>query len=169
MNDFLYLIGRSSLQAGILAGIVWLVLSLLGRWIAPRWRCIIWWVVAVRLLLPFSPVSHFSVFNSFVETGNFPVLSITKDTSIVTQFSAEDPSTIKGPIQNSIDRGGDSNLQVDLLSNQPIHLPESKWFSSTLALIFFWTTGVIFFSFRTVLSTWRQYRAICMLSDIHSV
>src|SRR5262245_27742438 len=57
-------LGRISLQAGLLAVIVLGVQLLLRRRLSPRWRCALWWLVVLRLVLPFSPKSSFSIFNA---------------------------------------------------------------------------------------------------------
>ncbi|HEY6226641.1 MAG TPA: M56 family metallopeptidase, partial [Verrucomicrobiae bacterium] len=54
-----------SAQATILAGLVWITLKMVGRWIPPSWRALMWFVVILRLLIPFSPPSPFSLQNLF--------------------------------------------------------------------------------------------------------
>ena len=52
-----------SLQAGVLVLLVLAVQWLFRRRMASRWRFALWWIVLVRLLLPFNPQSVVSVFN----------------------------------------------------------------------------------------------------------
>ena len=54
---------RASWQGSVLALVVFLVLSLLGERLAPRWRYLLWCVVMVRLLLLVTPASSWSAFN----------------------------------------------------------------------------------------------------------
>ncbi|HNQ72859.1 MAG TPA: M56 family metallopeptidase [Verrucomicrobiota bacterium] len=65
MNLELYLttLGRVSLQAGVLVVLVLAVQWLFRKQLPPRWRCALWLLVVVRLLLPFSPGSAASIFN----------------------------------------------------------------------------------------------------------
>ena len=53
----------ASWQAGGLAVIVWLLTTFDGRWIGARWRCVLWSLVFIRLLLPALPPSPLSVLN----------------------------------------------------------------------------------------------------------
>jgi beta-lactamase regulating signal transducer with metallopeptidase domain/uncharacterized GH25 family protein len=54
-----------SLQAGVLVLLVLAVQWIFRRQLTHRWRFALWWIVLVRLLLPFSPQSAVSVFNYF--------------------------------------------------------------------------------------------------------
>ena len=56
-------LGRVSAKAGALVLVVLIVQLLLRKQLAPRWRCALWLLVAVRLLLPVSFGSVVSIFN----------------------------------------------------------------------------------------------------------
>ncbi|MEA2736550.1 MAG: hypothetical protein QOE14_3001, partial [Humisphaera sp.] len=53
----------ASWQAGGLAVIVWLVTVIAGRWISARWRCMLWSLVFIRLVMPALPPSPSSLLN----------------------------------------------------------------------------------------------------------
>ena len=59
----LNVLGRSSIEAGILVLLVCAVRWLFRKQLTPQWRCAFWLLVAIRLLLPFSFTSVTSVFN----------------------------------------------------------------------------------------------------------
>lgn len=59
----LNVLGRSSIEAGILVLLVCAVRWLFRKQLTPQWRCALWLLVAIRLLLPFSFSSVTSVFN----------------------------------------------------------------------------------------------------------
>src|ERR1700690_422054 len=61
--NFLLTLGRVSAQAGVLVLVVLLAQWVFRRQLTPRWRCALWLLVAVRLILPFSLSSTTSVFN----------------------------------------------------------------------------------------------------------
>ena len=63
LADFLSQLGRSSVQASVLAIVIWLVCRVLGTHLSARWRCRLWFLVIVRLALPFSLPSPVSIFN----------------------------------------------------------------------------------------------------------
>ena len=59
-----------SLQAGALVLLVLAVQWVFRRQLTNRWRFALWWIVLVRLLLPFSPESAVSLFNYFQPAVN---------------------------------------------------------------------------------------------------
>lgn len=62
-NLILGVLGRSSVEAGILVLLVLAARWLFRKQLTPQWRCALWLLVAIRLLLPFSFSSVTSVFN----------------------------------------------------------------------------------------------------------
>jgi hypothetical protein len=62
-QEFLWQMGRVSLQAGVLAVLVLLVQWLARDRLSPRWRCALWGLVLVRLMVPTLPEARWSVFN----------------------------------------------------------------------------------------------------------
>ncbi len=54
---------NNSIQAGVLVLLVLLAQRIFRRQLTSRWRFALWWVVLIRLILPFGPESALSVFN----------------------------------------------------------------------------------------------------------
>ncbi|MFM7100216.1 MAG: hypothetical protein ACKO3N_03495, partial [Verrucomicrobiota bacterium] len=52
-----------SLQVAVLIGLVAVLQLVLRRWLTPRWRCWLWGLVVLRLALPVSLSSGWSLFN----------------------------------------------------------------------------------------------------------
>ena len=52
MESFTDWLLNSSLQAAVLVGAVMLAQRLVRKQLTPRWRCALWWLVLLRLLLP---------------------------------------------------------------------------------------------------------------------
>jgi beta-lactamase regulating signal transducer with metallopeptidase domain len=74
--QFLQSLGRVSAQAGVLVLLILLAQGLLGRWLTPRWRCALWLLVIVRLLLPVSLPNRISrVWNKLVCCLGVPCLA----------------------------------------------------------------------------------------------
>jgi len=65
LSAFLTVLGRTSLQAGMLVLVVLLAQWLFRKQLSPRWRCALWLLVVTRLLLPISFSSAASIFNLF--------------------------------------------------------------------------------------------------------
>ena len=61
--QFLSALGRTSMQAGVLVLVVLLAQWFFRRRLTPRWRCALWLLVVVRLMLPLSLASSTSIFN----------------------------------------------------------------------------------------------------------
>ena len=65
LDPVLQIVLTASCQASLLAVIVLASQSILGRWLAPRWRYALWSVVVIRLVMPIAPGSTWSIFNLF--------------------------------------------------------------------------------------------------------
>jgi len=63
MQPFVAWLLRSTLQAGILIGLILLVQMALRSKIGPRWSQALWLILLLRMVLPWAPASHFSIFN----------------------------------------------------------------------------------------------------------
>ncbi len=90
---------RISAQAGVLVLLVMLVQWLFRRKLTARWRCALWTLVFIRLLVPFSPDSRLSIFNLLpawqVEEAN-PIAS-TQPASTAPRTAANDEDTARTP------------------------------------------------------------------------
>jgi hypothetical protein len=62
-GDVLDWLLNASLQAALLVPVILLVQWLLRHCLSARWRFALWWLLILRLLLPVSFASPFSVFN----------------------------------------------------------------------------------------------------------
>src|SRR5438034_5959934 len=71
---------RASLQASVVIGLVLLAQWLFKKRLSPRWRYCLWSLVLVRLMLPVSPESAFSIFNYAKQVK---LLALGSDTSEV--------------------------------------------------------------------------------------
>src|SRR5262245_43275261 len=54
-----------SLQAVLLAALVWIIIKSIGRWIPPVCRALLWFIVLARVVIPYAPPSQFSLQNLF--------------------------------------------------------------------------------------------------------
>jgi bla regulator protein BlaR1 len=81
-----------SLQAGVLVVLVLLVQWIFRARLTSRWRFALWWVVLVRLLLPFGPQSAVSLFNYFHPT--VPVAQSYQASQPIAQPQPQDVQTM---------------------------------------------------------------------------
>jgi beta-lactamase regulating signal transducer with metallopeptidase domain len=80
-NSFLLWLLRTSWQISILILLVGLIQWIFRRQLAPRWRYILWLLVVVRLIVPFSLPSPFSLFN-FLHLKPAAVLNLPFDEAV---------------------------------------------------------------------------------------
>lgn len=57
-------------QSAALVVLVWVMQMLLRRWLSPAWRCGLWAVVAIRLVMPVLPASGVSVYGLWGRQGS---------------------------------------------------------------------------------------------------
>ncbi|MDR3457161.1 MAG: M56 family metallopeptidase [Verrucomicrobiae bacterium] len=110
-NDLNWLLNHS-LQAGVLVLLVLLGQRVFRRQLTSRWRFALWWIVLIRLLLPFGPQSSLSVFNFFspyvkVEGPRYsapaPIIPLAKTGSIPAAPAGlppvqNEPAQVKGDV-----------------------------------------------------------------------
>src|SRR3972149_2127933 len=63
LEPFLSWLIRTSWQASVLVVLVLLAQALFRRWLTPRWRYSLWFLVLLRLVLPAVPEGGLSIFN----------------------------------------------------------------------------------------------------------
>lgn len=73
-SDILQLLWVTTQNAGALAILVALVTLLGRRWIAPRYRCLMWTLVALRLAIPIAPASPFSMQQLWMSPDESPAV-----------------------------------------------------------------------------------------------
>lgn len=124
-----------SLQAAFLAMLIWIVLKVFGRWIPPAWRALIWSLVILRVLLPFSPPSPFSLQNLFV-TPNPPARP---------QINVEPPPTL--PTIQITHTVASNVFYNPFIHTLPIEQPPAQSAPQPIGkpLALGWTAGAAFF------------------------
>jgi bla regulator protein BlaR1 len=63
--DFFKWVLSTSVMACLIVGLILLVKFILGNRLKPRWHYILWLLLTLRLILPWTPESPFSIFNLF--------------------------------------------------------------------------------------------------------
>lgn len=88
---------RASWQASFLAVLVAVVLRVLGDWLTPRWRYLVWNVVLVRFLLIVVPSSSFSLFNLVPGLTNHqaPIVQQTQPTLVLNGNDTEAAAVVE--------------------------------------------------------------------------
>ncbi|HBL48089.1 MAG TPA: hypothetical protein DDZ90_32380, partial [Planctomycetaceae bacterium] len=148
---FWELIWKATWQACVLACLVFCVTSLLQRWIAPKWRTLLWAVPLARLVLLTVPVSGLSLFQLlYFENSSVPQVVV----SPATEISNTGLSTNAGSLLSNLPDRDHVKIEPDnRVSNIPDKTkPELE--TSVSIPIFALITGIWFLGCCVVLIRW---------------
>lgn len=155
---YLTTLGRVSLQAGVLVVLVLAAQWLFRKQLPPRWRCALWLLVVVRLLLPFSPGSAASIFNllpSWQPTAVEPmtVPSATIPAPLVAPPVARQPrpdpiaapSSMAHPAVEAAATPQNHPVAAPPIATPPVPAPQTKPVQVSWARLLFgaWLAGVV--------------------------
>lgn len=141
---------QAAWQAGVLAALVWSLGAILGRWIDPRWRFVLWLVVLARLALPVVPTAPWSMFQVFAGSAatvaDANPIAVRKAVDAVEQVMPQPVFEHPRPHAPSPD-------SVPAQSISPAGAPQPRpanWFWSNLypLAISVWLCGVLILSVR---------------------
>lgn len=155
---------ETSVMASILVGLILCVKFLLRNKLSPRWHYLLWMILIVRLLLPWSPDSSYSIYSLLSDgykTTNFaqnqPDIS-SKNEHVRETKNMPDTNTV---IQktSSIDH---SPQTIKKHIVEPAHNEKQKDTSLSFYTIasYIWAMGVIILGFTTYLTNRRLYSYI---------
>jgi beta-lactamase regulating signal transducer with metallopeptidase domain len=151
LADRLLWLLNHSLQAGVLVLLVLLVQWLLRRQFTNRWRFALWWLVLLRLLLPFNPSSALSLFNIVHPSVHLPAVAMSRQSPGDQVFNVVPPSA-------HVDNPPEADLFSDLGSLSPIvpapsttespvqettPVPSPIHFTLPMILTALWLTGIV--------------------------
>lgn len=66
---------ETSLMASILVGLILCIKIVLRNKLTPRWQYLLWMILIVRLILPWSPDSSYSIYSMLSYGNGTPVIS----------------------------------------------------------------------------------------------
>jgi beta-lactamase regulating signal transducer with metallopeptidase domain len=153
-NEFLSILGRNSLEGTILILLVLAAQFTFRQRITPRWRCVFWLLVVVRLALPFSVGAVTSVFNLL------PPWQLPRAVLPANPSAAARPGLAVGtPIVEPVPGPAAGALAPSPVDTHP--LPPGKPFHRVPSvLLLVWAAGALFLSSR-VLVSWMRFRERC--------
>ena len=170
VEHFLVLLGRTSLEAGILVMLVLAIQWLFHRQLTPPWRCALWLLVAVRLVLPFSFNSETSIFNLLPRSAKIefstPAQTTTAAPAITSRQISPPPLQLPKIAEQSQKPMPvvESPLASALASPAPV---QSRFTWSWPLLIFaIWLTGVLVLATHVVVSSFRLWRRCAPLPPL---
>ncbi|MBE7123827.1 M56 family metallopeptidase [Bacillus cereus] len=151
---------ETSIMASILVGLILCVKILLRNKLTPRWQYMLWMILIVRLLLPWSPDSSYSIYS---------ILSYSNGTPVIFHQDPVTVSPTKERMQGSVDIGDtkvitnedtytSSSTQKDEESKKQTHNNEKQddeTFLFYTILLYIWLAGIIILSFTTIIMNRR--------------
>lgn len=180
IGRFLEILGRNSVEAGVLVLVVLLAQWLFGKRIAPRWRCALWLLVMARLLLPVSAGSMVSMFNLFPQLKNMEPAMAHRPPAVkqnVAPIAPVVPSTKPASLEappmdshtpNSATESHSVPLQTKSKANSKPVMAGMAPMKISRALILFtlWLAGLLFFAGYVLASSFRIRRRFANLKPV---
>ncbi len=150
---------ETSLMASILVGIILCIKVLFKNKLTPRWQYMLWIVLMIRLLLPWSPDSSYSIYS---------LLSYSSSVSEVIQKNTSSPeNTVNNEIKQKVEL--ETNSETVIKNSEP-EVNASAEQQTTLSLykiaLYVWLAGVIVLAVITFITNRRLYSYIKKQPDI---
>ncbi|HDR7915088.1 TPA: M48 family metalloprotease [Bacillus wiedmannii] len=150
---------ETSLMASILVGFILCIKVLFRNKLTPRWQYMLWIVLMIRLLLPWSPDSSYSIYS---------LLSYSSSVSEVIQKNTPSPeNTVNDKMQHTVEL--EQNAETVTKNSEPEVNVSSKQ-QTTLSLykiaLYVWLAGGIVLAVITFITNRRLYSYIKKQPDI---
>ncbi len=153
INSILIWIIASSIKASVVVLLVLLLQFLLQRFLSARWRYALWYLVIIRLILPFNVESKWSVYNLINEKDNLNFIIGNSQIPEITDENLIEPRVEKTAIN---DAPSIINHQTSYQINSPAQNAATSFFSMQSILTIVWLIGIVFFLF----SMFRKYSGL---------
>ncbi|PFB30269.1 methicillin resistance protein [Bacillus cereus] len=150
---------ETSLMASVLVGFILCIKVLFRNKLTPRWQYMLWIVLMIRLLLPWSPDSSYSIYS---------LLSYNSSVSEVIQKNTSSPeNTVNNEMQHTAELEPNSET---VTKNSESEVNASSEQQTTLSLykvaLYVWLAGVIILAVITFITNRRLYSYIKKQPDI---
>ncbi|MGE7882099.1 M56 family metallopeptidase [Bacillus sp. NPDC094077] len=150
---------ETSLMASILVGFILCIKVLFRNKLTPRWQYMLWIVLMIRLLLPWSPDSSYSIYS---------LLSYSSSVSEVIQKNTSSPeNTVNNEMKQTVELESNSET-VTKNSEQKVSTSaeQQTTFSLYKIALYVWLAGVIVLAVITFITNRRLYSYIKKQPDI---
>ena len=162
ISGFLLGLGRVSAHGGILVVLILAVQWVFRKQLAARWRCALWFLLALRLVLPFSLSSFTSIFNLV------PSLPPARASSPQQPVTA-DVSTPVGPQMPIAMRNVADNPVLPAVMPAGVEQPATRW---PIWIFVVWLSGAVLLAGQIAISSarlWARCRALPPLKDPEAI
>ncbi|RKF52846.1 transcriptional regulator [Bacillus wiedmannii] len=151
---------ETSIMASILVGLILCIRVLFRNKLTPRWQYMLWIILIIRLVLPWSPESSYSIYSVLTYKNDDAFISSRNPVTIF--LSKEHMQELKGiddtKVPTKEDTYTSSSTQNDQANKTQTHNNE-KQDDETVPFyticIYIWLTGVILLSFATFIMNRR--------------
>ncbi|WP_462411415.1 M56 family metallopeptidase [Neobacillus sp. Marseille-QA0830] len=161
---------NTSIMASILVALILVVKTLLSNKLTPKWHYLLWMILIVRLMLPWSPDSSYSIY-SLLSRGYEKAISVQSQSEVSPKIEPmqETTSGMSGirevteeelyPAAGILQTSKESNTEETTISMKK-QKEEPISFSFYTIALYIWLTGVIGFGFITYLVNRQLHRYI---------
>jgi bla regulator protein BlaR1 len=150
---------ETSLMASILVGFILCIKVLFRNKLTPRWQYMLWIVLMIRLLLPWSPDSSYSIYSLLSYSSSVSEVIQKNTTSTENTVNTESDPTVKLE-SNSETVTKNSEQEVSASAEQ------QTTFSLYKLALYVWLAGVIVLAVITFITNRRLYSYIKKQADI---
>jgi beta-lactamase regulating signal transducer with metallopeptidase domain len=152
----------AALAAAPLAVFVWTIDAICGRWMAAKWRCALWTLVAARLLLPVGPPSGLSLQNLWLtiegESDHLRLVRSAPEPSGATPAQPVVPWRPAPPARLATD-----HVSNDAKGAAPA-VPARHWPSEAVASV--WALVAAGLMLRSTVASWRFARQLRAIPEV---
>ncbi|HDR3487450.1 MULTISPECIES: M56 family metallopeptidase [Bacillus] len=148
---------ETSLMASILVGFILCIKILFRNKLTPRWQYMLWIVLMIRLLLPWSPDSSYSIY------------SLLSYRSSVSEVIPKNMPSTESIVNIESDRTVESNSKMVTKTSEPeveVSLEQQTPFSLYKLAMYVWLVGVFLLAVITFITNRRLYSYIKKQPDI---
>lgn len=171
-SDLLFVVFRNSWQSCVLIALIFAVQWVFRKHLTARWRYSLWFLLLVRLAIPSTPQSSFSLFNwvradvSFAHSNSKPERN-TERTPTAGQADAARDGPVSGKANTDVSQPASAPLHLSSPIFLPSNPPRIGWRDKALAVAFWgWVLGIVVLIWRVVVGTHRLSRRVCAVRPI---
>ncbi|MBJ8009858.1 M56 family metallopeptidase [Bacillus cereus] len=152
---------ETSIMASILVGLILCVKILLRNKLTPRWQYMLWMILIVRLLLPWSPDSSYSIYSLLSYSPGVPEVFQKNTTSAIPQESVSEDKT-NHTVTTKEDSYKSNSVNVVKESDQTDSnkKKEDTTFSVYKVTLYIWIFGVVILATITCIMNRRLFSYI---------
>ncbi|OAA93943.1 M56 family metallopeptidase [Clostridium coskatii] len=135
MSTLMKAIFTASLNGSILVILILLIKNLLKERLKTEFHYILWFLLIIKLIIPYGPESNLSIFNIYNSVSE-------KNSTVSSKYYLKTSNTSKNKLK-------DSNVPVNLSKNKNIE-SSNKRINYKSILFFIWLIGMVFFIANTL-------------------